>query len=285
MLNANTVVRDQRFLATKNAILYALALPARRRNFLSTRIANICRHYLRVYENCNWHFAENGEMEVLKRLSSVPMNVVFDVGAHEGTWSEMALRYFPDATIHAFEIAPPTAEALQSRFQTSGRIVVNAVGLGENAKAVDIAYFPDHRDNTLILPTGQIMPADAKQLTSEVEAGDKYCEDRGINRIGFCKIDVEGHEYFVLRGFRRLLSRRAIDIIQFEHICASNWRRLHCLEDIFTLLFSCGYQVGRIFPDGVLAQPYDTSLECLNSANYIAISDQRPDLRELLKYR
>jgi hypothetical protein len=162
---------------------------------------------------------------------------------------------------------------------------VNAVGLGDKREAVHVAYFPDHRDNTLILPPAQALPADARQLSCEVDTGDNYCHKNAIAHIDFCKIDVEGHEYFVLKGFNKMLSRREIDIIQFEHVCASNWRRLHCLEDIFDLLSSHDYRIGRLFPYGILAQPYETALECLTSANYIAVSDERPDLWQRLEYR
>lgn len=276
---------SRRFSTVKNAILAALSLPARRRNFFSTRIANICKYYLRVYENGNWNFGENGEQEVLHRLSKVPIQLIFDVGAHEGTWSKLALNYCPDAVIHAFEIAPPTAKFLQSQFDRERRLIVNPVGLGQKAEAVRIAYFPEHRDNTLILPMGQQFPPDANQLNANVITGDEYCQSMGIDKIDFCKIDVEGHDYHVLGGFKNMLSVQAIDVIQFEHLHDFSLRRAHCLEDIFSLLVSYDYRIGRLFRDGVVAQAYDRSLERLIYANYVAVSTRRADLWQRLEYR
>lgn len=269
----------------KNAALRVLTAPARRRNYWSERMANFCTHYLRVYENFNWEFESNGESEVLKRLSPRTIRVVFDIGAHEGTWSDLALRCFPEAVVHAFEVAHPTAQALQERFHQERRIVVNPIGLGDNSRAIRIAYFPEHRDNTVVLADGQAPPSDAMQLHGAVTAGDAYCKEHAIGHIDYCKIDVEGYEYFVLKGFERMLSRRAIDAIQFEHVAASNLRSSHCLEDIFSLLASCRYRIGRLFPHGALPQAYESKLEFLGYANFIAITDERSDLWESLSYR
>ena len=45
---------------------------------------------------------------------------------------------------------------------------------------------------------------------------DDFCRDRGIERIGFMKVDVEGGEVGVLRGAEGLLRNRAIDMIWIE---------------------------------------------------------------------
>jgi FkbM family methyltransferase len=199
----------------KNAVLSVLSAPARGRGYVSTRMANFCRYYLRVYENCNWEFAKNGEEEALRRLTPVAPSVIFDVGAHEGTWSDIALKCFPTATIHAFEIAPPTAIKLSSHFSQTERVVVNAIGLGESAGSVEVIYFPGHADNTLIPPAGQPLPADARRLLCEVETGDGYCLMKAITHIDFCKIDVEGFEYNVIKGFSSMLSSKSVDVVQF----------------------------------------------------------------------
>ena len=45
---------------------------------------------------------------------------------------------------------------------------------------------------------------------------DEFCEQRGIGKIKFLKVDVEGFELSVFRGAERLLSERRIRYICFE---------------------------------------------------------------------
>ena len=57
---------------------------------------------------------------------------VLDVGANIGDWSLAALKYMPDATVHAFEIAAATAAKLIVNARKVGdRLIVNACGLGD----------------------------------------------------------------------------------------------------------------------------------------------------------
>ena len=51
----------------------------------------------------------------------------------------------------------------------------------------------------------------------EVQTGDAYCTRHRIERIDLLKIDVEGAEHLVLRGFERMLHERRIEVIQFEY--------------------------------------------------------------------
>ena len=45
---------------------------------------------------------------------------------------------------------------------------------------------------------------------------EDFCRERGIDRIGFLKIDVESAEVSVLKGAEPLLRQRAVDLIWIE---------------------------------------------------------------------
>ena len=45
---------------------------------------------------------------------------------------------------------------------------------------------------------------------------DQFCEENGVARIQFLKIDTEGQEMEVLQGASRMIQEGRIDFIQFE---------------------------------------------------------------------
>ena len=47
--------------------------------------------------------------------------------------------------------------------------------------------------------------------------GDDYADGHGITHIDFLKVDAEGADHLVLRGFERLLRAGRIDVVQFEY--------------------------------------------------------------------
>ena len=75
------------------------------------------------YENRNFDMQTNGEEWYLRQLGKPggEIKYVFDIGANVGDWLLLCRRYLPGATIHAFEIAPPTFDKLQKNWPPSQR--------------------------------------------------------------------------------------------------------------------------------------------------------------------
>ena len=67
---------------------------------------------IRGWKNSEFDIDENGEATSMKRLWPLSPRTLLDVDANIGDWSLAALKYLPDATVHAFEIAPATAAKL-----------------------------------------------------------------------------------------------------------------------------------------------------------------------------
>jgi hypothetical protein len=49
-----------------------------------------------------------------------------------------------------------------------------------------------------------------------VNTADQFCDENGVARIQFQKIDTEGQEMEVLRGALRMIQEGRIDFVQFE---------------------------------------------------------------------
>lgn len=254
-----------------------------RKGVLQRSLARLCQMYLTSYNNVDFNFARNGEQLVLERLSAFSPQIVFDVGANVGEWSLLAHEILPTATIHAFEIAPPTYENLKANVDGHQAIAPHDFGLSNEAGEMDIAFFPDAPKVTTSLLQNEIFQ-DGKQIISgKVRTGDDFCRSEGIERIAFLKIDVEGADYFVLDGFRDMLSAGKIDVIQFEYGMTSLYSGFF-LKDIYALLENHGYAMGKLYRNGVEFKPYDPiEDEDLKGPNYIACRKDNAELLDTLK--
>jgi FkbM family methyltransferase len=252
-----------------------------RRNPVARRVVNAARHVIRGYEGANAalsHIENNGEAWVLRQLGP-KLGTVFDVGANVGEWTTYALAAGAQR-VHAFEISPSTAEELAKTHEADERVHVNRFGLSAEAGTITIRHFPD----LPVLTTVTDFPWDipAEELEVPVRTGDEYLAEHGIDTIDFLKIDVEGAEELVLRGFAGAFARGAIGAVQFEYgrfVVLTKYM----LRDFYADLDQWGFVTGRILPTAWEPKPFDLSMETLRDANYLAVHKSRQDLLALLK--
>jgi FkbM family methyltransferase len=236
------------------------------------------------YENEEWDMCANGETGVLRRLAPACLRTVFDVGAHRGDWSVEALGVWDQAHVHAFEVAPPTFELLKRQIaerRLTSRTTMNGFGLSEHTRPAAMYYFAEHPQLTCDMPRHS--HATATTFTAELMAGDDYVRQRDLGTIDFLKIDVEGAEHLVLKGFAETLKARRIHCIQFEYGAFSIQTRV-LLADYYDAL-DRNYWIGKIFPDSVEFRDYHWTMENFRFANFLCVARSRPDLREMAKGR
>lgn len=250
-----------------------------RRSMPLNLIAKCSEKYLRAWYNENrWEFSTNGEAFVLSRFSQwagAREVVIWDVGAHYGEWSEATHKVIPQASIHSFEIVPEMAGRLTD---TSWRSA-HAFGLSDVEGIVEVHWNKSHDTENSInprseYPTFQGVPVDLVEC--QVVTGDQLVDKFGAP--DFLKIDVEGHEAFVLRGFRETLQGEgAAPLIQFEY-GSTYVPSGTTLREMYALL--PGYSIGRLYPGYVDFKPYSYADEHLRMGNMIATRDKA--LRDLL---
>lgn len=235
-----------------------------------------------AYHNGYFDLATNGESRVVEALASADVEMAFDVGAHFGDWSIDALHAWPRTRVHAFEVFPGTFAQLEVRLKQAdllSRVHANACGLADRDGSELMYYFPDHPD----LTCDRLRHEDLEAVTfqAEVLRGDEYVKRQHINRIGFLKIDVEGAEYRVLRGFSNTLAAGTLDCIQFEYGAFSIQTRV-MLSDYYAMLGD-RYWIGKIYPSYVDFADYSWRMEGFRFSNFLAISRSRDDLRRLVE--
>jgi FkbM family methyltransferase len=261
----------------KNTILQMVRKHAQGRSFLSGKISSLCEHYLRFYNNVDWDFERNGEAVLVRRLGVFDFQTVFDVGANRGDWLERALRAFPRARIHAFEIAKPTYQKLDDLFSNEQQVVLNCYGLSDRCGPCQIHYCAQHDDITTMLDSIEERNDNSELIDAETLSGDSYCESRGITHIDFIKIDTEGADYLVLKGFDQMFSRQRVEVVQCEYSRANAYSGC-LLRDYYHFFQSRGYRIGKLLPQGVQFQSYHSNLENFTYSNYVAVKADRSEL-------
>jgi FkbM family methyltransferase len=262
---------------TSGRLPLAGRLVARHRRFLPLRkIAGACRRYLTWYENVNYDPFSNGEAFVLEVLSGFAPRRIFDVGANIGEWSLEASAVCAGAEIHAFEIAAPTFDVLVERTRTVPSIRCLNVGLSDTVGSIRIRHYDALP--ALTTATDYPHPFPYRELDATVTTGDGYARENGIDHVDLVKIDVEGMEERVLRGFETLFARGGIDVVQFEYGRASIMNRF-LLRDFYTFLRTRGFLVGKVFPSYVAFKDYDFSDENFLGPNFLAVREGRSDYR------
>jgi FkbM family methyltransferase len=239
-------------------------------------VRRLARSYLDMDAGRCFVPALNGEANLLRVVGDEQARVVFDVGANVGDWTELALPHFPRAQIHAFELVPDTAEQLARRFASEQRVLVNGFGLDAEAAELDVTFYPDFSEGSGLNDAHVGFSGETRRAT--VVTGDDYCDERGIEQIDFLKIDVEGGEERVLRGFDRMLDSGAIKVIQFEYGLPNIVSRVF-LGDLYERLGRAGFAVGKVYPSRVDFTPYDRRLhEDFRGPNFVAVGAGQSDL-------
>jgi FkbM family methyltransferase len=242
-------------------------------------LAALCERYLSWYENANYDLHTNGESFVLDILGNARPRVIFDVGANIGDWTLEASRRCPGAQIHAFEVAPPTFERLTANVAALTNVRCCMAGLSDAEGPIRMRYYGTLPSLTTATAYPHSLPY--SEIEGTVTTGDAYVASNRIEHIDLLKIDVEGMEQQVLKGFEATLARKAIDLVQFEYGRVSIVNGF-LLRDFHEFFRTRGYLVGKIFPTYVEFRDYALADEDFIGPNYLACREGRPDLAKAL---
>lgn len=234
--------------------------------------------FLRDLNNSNWDMSKNGELRVIECLEIASPLKIFDVGANVGEWSMLISKVYPKCEVHSFEIIPSTCENLIVKTRSMPNIIVNNVGLSDRSGAVTMSI--SKRDSSVATACrieGMRFHDDyySSEMECNVTTGAQYVEDHEIKFIDFLKIDVEGMDLKVLRGFGDKLF--LVKIIQFEY-GIFNIASHDLLSDYFILLQRYGFVVGKVYPNKVHFFEYHFSYEDFGGNNYIAVKSSETAL-------
>lgn len=221
----------------------------------------------------------NGEYrfldQVKERFGSGSAPIFFDVGANVGEWSRRAAEGLSALTLFAFEPTPGTYRVLEAGRARDPRVVMHCepMCLG-NENGFATLFEGDSLAGTNSVHRRSFH--NGQKIRVAIKTGDAFCEERKIKRIDFLKIDTEGHEMAVLKGFESMLTGGRIAVLQFEY--GGTWIDARAyLKDAFDFLLPRDYRVGRLHPRGIeWISSYHEQEETFRHANYVALRRGTP---------
>ena len=241
------------------------ALPA------NTIFYRFCKRYVNHYNgDNNSDMRTNGELHWLREILP-ECDTVFDVGANIGDWTALALSIYPFLQVHCFEPCSAAFNQLQSRKLAREGIFINHFGLSDSAGEATIYVFENGvGTNSLYWRSGLNAEQKSREIVS-LDTLDAYCERSDIRHIDLLKLDVEGHEFSVLKGATRMLKEGRIYRIQFEYGGTYIDARI-LLKDMFELLNNYHFHLYKIYPKELrFIERYHQRLESFQYSNWVAI--------------
>ena len=245
---------------------------------------NYCYKFAKIIvkyhdNDANPDMYRNGEYHLLSYLTKNQLlKTVFDVGANIGEYSAIiASRKSKDGKIYAFDPRDSNVEVLRKKFHNTEKIFLIPKALSDYDGTIDFHQNDDpHESGTDSVYDMNIIGyhPHTQKISVPCTTIDSFCENNHIEHINLVKIDVEGHELFVLKGGRGMLSKGNIDYIQFEYGHAARAARVFLL-DIVNLLENYGYSIYLIMPKGIKRFTYSPWEENrFNMVNFLAVSSK-----------
>jgi len=193
------------------------------------------------------------------------------VGANTGEYAKALMSVFPKAWIHCFEPAKETFHTLSNNI-VEQNVILNNIGISDESTNKTL-YFDKENSGLASLYNRQLDYLGlelSKQEQIKLVTLDYYCQSRGIDRIDFLKMDIEGNEYNALLGAKNLLDKNQIGAIQIE-TGGANMDSRTFFRDFWNLLHK-DFEVFRILQDGLKRiDCYEEQLECFVTTNWLFV--------------
>ncbi len=221
----------------------------------------------RVGYNASYDFTRNGEIATCRPfLPKAP--VLIEIGANNGDWGARFLKQYPLAKAYLVEANPKLAVQLKVRFKSNPNVTIVDAAISNTAGSATF-HIPGDKDTHASLERIEIGRTgyEMEEIAVNTLTGEKLMSNYGIDHADFLKVDVEGHELNVFKGFAKPIEQGRIRNLQFEYSEINLEKRVY-LKDFFEFLQR--YEIGRIYPDTIDFKDYDLSEENFIPGNFFA---------------
>lgn len=214
-------------------------------------------------------FKEHGEIWIQERFAG-KFNTIFDVGCNIGEWTNMTRQHQPNADIHMFEIVPNTYHKMINNIEIDNKMYPNSFGLLDEAGPIPLKFKTTYDAMSTIVTDLRL--DDSVIINGLAFTGDQYVESRNVQRIDYLKIDTEGAEGKVFKGFENTFKQGKVGVIQFEYsfVCVlTKWM----LIDSYKFLEPLGFKLGKLKQDHIEFHDYTLLDENFIGPDYVAVHE------------
>jgi FkbM family methyltransferase len=174
----------------------------------------------------------------LKKLSLLPINEIWDVGAHKGETTRYFANEFPQANIRSFEPVSSNYNLLVQNCKKLENFQPHNFALGKENTQATIYLQGASVIHSLRHDLNKPSAKDSKSEDIEVKTIDHMLNEFKTASIDILKIDVEGYEIEVLEGACRSLAEKKINFIYLETGLDD---RFNSIQALFDFLQPAGY--------------------------------------------
>lgn len=237
---------------------------------IALKIANQCNAIIRAHFNSGTNPIDNGEDLLISHLGK-SVRTFFDVGANNGQWVATAVKTFSEAEGVCYEPLPSAQVHLVRVLSNLERVNWVPRALGDHLSTMEFFECEEYTDMSSLVQNNDLHKG--KKHLVEVSTVDVELENKGWACLDFLKIDVEGYDFFVLKGADKALAMGLIGVVQFEY--TDFWRRAGATLCAATeYLEKKGYEVYLLKKDGLYRRPEEKWGEYYGYSNYVAVGEK-----------
>jgi len=195
--------------------------------------------------NRTYWAAQRAGLTLLPEGALPTLDVLIDVGANHGQWTEDALTCITPETAILFEPEPHAFRSLESKFQGNGNIRLHDKVVGEKSGKTDFHVTASDDLSSVLRPNESLTETlgDHSAVQKTVEREILPLDDalKGIPEISFLKIDVQGFELPLLRGARRVLERTRFLLVEMNYF--TKYEGGSDFTEVHRALMEAGFQL------------------------------------------
>ncbi len=191
-----------------------------------------------IVDSLSRWFLGNGsfdEVEILRPILPA-VGTMIDVGAHHGKSADPFIHR--GWRVHAFEPDATNRTVLTKRLGSSPRVTIDPRAVSDSDHEMLPLY-----SSSVSTGISSLLPFhESHKVSGTVETVtlSRYCREVAIDRVDFLKIDVEGLDLFVLKGFDWRYSPAAV-LCEFEN--RKTARLNYTVDDLVSYLQMRGYRI------------------------------------------
>lgn len=161
----------------------------------------------------------SGEKKMLEKIVVHKNMTVIDAGANIGNYSINVMQLEPTSNIYSFEPHPNTFVKLVEASEKYGFKAFNLGCGNEKSKLRLYDHANKNGSSHASLYKGvieEIYKDKSEEILVDLIKLDDFASEQGISQIDLLKIDTEGNELNVLKGFEKYIKSKKVAMIHFE---------------------------------------------------------------------